>query len=107
MNETEDILVGIAEAHAAADAGLEVRRGAGEVERNHALILVPDVNHAVNLVVGRFNIENTEELVPRSAELRHACGNLLRGVVLVHHGKSLGLVYLHRKVQVLLPRTRR
>ena len=92
MHETEDVLVGIAEAHAAADAGFEVRRGARQVEGNHALILVPDIDHAVNLVVGRLNIQDSEKLVPGGAKLCHACGNLLRSVVFLHHGKRLGLV---------------
>ena len=51
MYEAEEILVGIAEAHATADTALEVGSGTGHVEGYHTLVLVPDVDHTVNLVV--------------------------------------------------------
>ena len=92
VHEAENILVGISKSHAAADSRLEVGSGTGKVERNHALILVPDVNHAVDLVVGGGNIQNAEEFVPCGAKLCHACRNLGGGVVFVNHGKGFHLV---------------
>ena len=47
MNETYEVLVGIAEAHASTDAALEETCRTRHAEGNHALILVPDVHHAV------------------------------------------------------------
>ena len=92
VNEAEHVLVGVAEAHAASDAALEVGSGAGEVERNHALVLVPDVDHAVYLVVRRVNVEDTEELVPCLSQLCKACSDLLGSVVLLDHCVALYLV---------------
>ena len=46
MNETEQILAGITESHAAAGTGFIIGSGTGHVEGNHTLILVPDVDHA-------------------------------------------------------------
>ena len=47
MNETYEVLVGIAEAHASTDAALEETCRTRHTEGDHALILVPDVHHAV------------------------------------------------------------
>ena len=47
MNETYEVLVGIAEAHASTDAALEETSRTRHAEGDHALILVPDVHHAV------------------------------------------------------------
>ena len=47
MNEAYEVLVGIAKAHASADAALEKACRTRHAEGNHALILVPDVHHAV------------------------------------------------------------
>ncbi len=52
VNETEQILAGITESHTSADSGFIVGRGPGHVEGHHTLVLVPDVDHAVDLVVG-------------------------------------------------------
>ena len=55
MYETENVLVGISEAHTTADTGFEIGSGTGKVEGNHTLILVPDVYHTVNLVFRSVN----------------------------------------------------
>ena len=47
MHKAEQILTGIAEAHAAARAALIIAGGAAHVEGDHTLVLVPDIDHAV------------------------------------------------------------
>ena len=47
MHKANEVLVGVAEAHATTDAALEETCRARHAESNHALILVPDVHHAV------------------------------------------------------------
>jgi len=64
MNETEQILTGIAESHAASDAGLKIGSGTAHVEGNHTLILVPYVHHAVELLLGGRDGEVGEQFVP-------------------------------------------
>ena len=64
MNETEQILTGITESHAASDAGFIIGSGTAHVEGNHTLILVPDVYHAVKLLLGGRNGEVGEQFVP-------------------------------------------
>ena len=54
MHKAKKILTGIPEAHAASDAGLVVGSGAGHVECDHALVLIPDIDHTVNFIVGRL-----------------------------------------------------
>src|SRR5690606_12201425 len=51
MHEAEQILVGVAEAHASTNAALKERSGARHVEGDHALVLIPDVHHAIEFVV--------------------------------------------------------
>ena len=54
MDETEQVLTGITEAHAAADSGFIIGSGTGHVEGNHALVLVPDIDHAVEFLVRSY-----------------------------------------------------
>ena len=47
MDKAQKILTGITEAHAAADAGLIIGGGTAHVKGDHALVLIPDIRHAV------------------------------------------------------------
>ena len=51
MHEADEVLVRIAEAHTTADTALEEGSRTGHVECNHALVLVPDVDHTVELLL--------------------------------------------------------
>ena len=92
MNETEEILVTVAEAHASADTAFKIRSGAGHIKGNHALILVPDVYHAVYLFVGRINVILTEKAVPVHLEFSEKLIRLFGGVALFDHLMSALLV---------------
>ena len=92
VDEAEDILVGITEAHASADTALEVGCGTGEIKGNHALILVPDIDHTVDLVIRGVDIEDAEELIPCRTQLSQTGSNLFRGIVLLDHLISLFLI---------------
>ena len=69
MNEAEDILVGVTEAHS-----------------------TTDVYHSVDLVVRSIDIENRKETVPCFTELCKTCCYLFRSIVLLDHCISLFLV---------------
>ena len=69
VDEAEQILVGVAEPHPAADPRLEVRRRPGHVERDHALVRVPDVDHPVGVLVGRGHLEDAERPFPVRAQI--------------------------------------
>ena len=56
VHKAQEVLRGIAEAHAPADARLKVGGGARHVEGDHALVLVPDVDHPVQLFVGALDL---------------------------------------------------
>ena len=64
LDKSEQVLVRVAEAQAAADARFVERRRARHVERGHALVGVPDVDHAVGVDVGRLHLINAEQAVP-------------------------------------------
>ena len=70
VDKAEEILTAVPESHAAADARLEIRCGPRHVERDHALILVPDVDHAVDFVVLCLDMEGVKEMGPVRTQLR-------------------------------------
>ena len=80
MHEAHQVLVGIAETHASANATLEERCRAREVEGDHALVLVPDVHHAVQLVVARLHLVDVQQGIPVLAELGESLVHLRGGV---------------------------
>ena len=47
MKEAKQILAGIPKSHAPADTGFIVGSRTGHVEGHHALVLMPDIDHAV------------------------------------------------------------
>ena len=64
MHEAHEVLVGVAETHSTTDAALEERGGTGHVEGNHALILVPDVHHAIQLFFVGLHDVDVQQAVP-------------------------------------------
>ena len=69
VHEAQQVLVRVAKPHAAADARLEIRGAARHVEGDHALVRVPDVDHAVELLVARFERVFREHPGPMLREL--------------------------------------
>ena len=92
VNKAHKVLITIAEAHATAYTTLEERSRTREVEGNHALILVPDVHHAVELIVTRAYIIYIKQSIPISIELSKCLVYLGSGVELCNECVSLILV---------------
>ena len=81
MNKAKQILTGITEAHAAADAGFVVAGRPGHVERDHALILVPDVHHTVDLFIAGLDMVPFQQVLPVCLQLRKCFIRAFRGLV--------------------------
>ena len=64
VDEAEQVLVRVAEAHPAPDPGLEHRGRARQVERHHALVRVPGVDHAVDVLVAGRHLEGRRAARP-------------------------------------------
>ena len=64
MHKAEQILTGIAEAHAAAGAALIIAGRAAHVEGDHALVLVPGIDHAVELFIAALDRVGGQQVVP-------------------------------------------
>ena len=64
VNETEKILTGISESHSTADARFIIRSRTAHIKCYHTLILVPDVNHTVNSVIGWMNSVFGKKIIP-------------------------------------------
>ena len=64
MDKAQDILTGVAESHAPSGSGFVVGGRAGEVEGDHTLILVPDIDHAVYMRIAAFYLITGKEIVP-------------------------------------------
>ena len=99
-----EILVAVAEAHAPADAALKIAGTAAEEEGDHALVLVPDVDRAVQFRDCRSHGEAAEESVPESPELRKSSIHLQRTGKGLHHRPCRCLVDNGRRHELSLRR---
>ncbi len=92
VNKAQQILIGITEAHSSADTALEVGSGARHIERYHALILIPDVDHTVDLLVGRVDRILREQLIPVVLKALEQLVRFFGSIAEVDHLKRLILV---------------
>ena len=92
VHEAHEVLVGVPESHSAAYPALEERCAAGHVESDHALVLVPYVDHPVQPGVTAAEAEAAEQVVPVSSERRECRVHLLRRIEKVHQGVRSCLV---------------
>ena len=92
MYEAQQVLTGIAEAHPAAHAAFIIAGRAAHVEGDHALVLVPDVDHAVQLLITAADMICAEQRFPVS--FQHIQRLIERFIVGIagHHGLGLRLV---------------
>ena len=70
MHKAHKVLIGVPEAHSAADSALEERGRTGHVEGDHALVLVPDVDHPVHR---DYDIPNLAKLSPQRLRTELVC----------------------------------
>ena len=80
MDKPQQVLVGIAESHASADSCFKVRGRTGQIVGNHALILVPDVDHSVQLGTCGVHLVDVQEVVPIVLQVCELTLNLCRRV---------------------------
>ena len=104
MDDAGEVLVGIAEAHAPADAALEITGAPAEEEGDHALVLVPDVHGPVQFRHVGFHGETPQEVVPVGFQGSEGRIDLLPGREGFHHRPCLGLVDHGRGDELLLRR---
>ena len=84
MDEAQQVLAGVPEAHAPARAAFEVGSGAAHVEGDHALVLVPGVNHPVQRFLRGADLEIGEQSLPIAAQGLEGGFTLLPGPVAFH-----------------------
>ncbi len=70
QDESQQILVGVAETHAAPDAAFERRSRAGNVESRHHLINIPDIDHAIGVLIRALHLETLQQAVPIDFQFR-------------------------------------
>ena len=93
MHEAHKVLIGVPEAHSAADSALEERGRTGHVEGDHALVLVPDVDHPVHLFLRTLHRIYIQQGIPICLELSKCRIHLGRGVERRYEFACLCLVY--------------
>ena len=104
MHEAHKVLIGVPEAHSAADSALEERCRTGHVEGDHALVLVPDVDHPVHLLLRTLHGIYVQQGVPICLKLGKCGIHLGCGVEGRYEFAGLCLVYDRRTAA--MPQTR-
>ena len=92
MHKAEQILTGIAEAHAAAGAALIIAGRAAHIEGDHALVLVPDIDHAIELFVTALDRVCGQQVVPVVVQLGQSNIHLGIGGIAGSHLFGAGLI---------------
>ena len=92
VDEAQQILTGIPEPHAAADAALVIAGTAAHVEGDHALILVPKAHHPVQLFLAGGQLPAREQLLPVVGQCPAGGIHLCVGGIAGHHGFGPGFV---------------
>ena len=64
VDKTKEVLAGIAESHSPSQSALIIAGAAAHAEGDHALVLVPDIDHAVEFVVTAVNLEVRQKGIP-------------------------------------------
>ena len=92
VHKAQQVLAAVPEAHAAANAALVIAGAAAHVERDHALVLVPDADHPVQLLLAGVQLPAGEQSGPIIGQ--HPAGLIHLGIggVAGHHGPGAGLV---------------
>ncbi len=73
LDESEEVLARVPEPDPATDPRFEERRRARDVERDHALVRVPDVDHPVDVLVARPRLVRPDEVGPARAQRLERC----------------------------------
>ena len=84
VHEAQQVLAGVPEAHAPARAAFKVGGGAAHVEGDHALVLVPGVDHEVHVFIRGANLKIGEQARPIPAQLQEGGLALFLCPVAVH-----------------------
>ena len=102
VHEAQQILGGIAEAHAAANATLKHGGGTAHIEGHHALVGIPDVDHAAQLLIVSGEGVGGEQVIPVGLQRIEGSLDLLVGSQAVDQGLGRSLVDHARRDELLL-----
>ena len=92
VHKAQKILTAVPEAHAASGAAFKVAGRAAHVKGDHALILVPEVHHAVQLFLAGLQMVGGQQRIPVLRQCGAGGVHLCIGGVACHHGVGAGFV---------------
>ena len=93
MHEAQQVLAGIPKAHAPAGAAFIIAGAAAHIERHHALVLVPDIDHTVQLFVAGAQRKARQQPIPVRGQRGQRGVNLrVRGIAGQH---GAGAAFFH------------
>ena len=104
MHKAQQILTAVAEAHATAHAALVIAGAPAHIEGDHALVLVPDVHHAVQLFLSGVQLIGREQVFPVGGQRSAGRIDLRVGGIALHHGVGAGFVDDARRDEFFLLR---
>ena len=92
VDKAQKVLTAVPETHSAAHSAFEVGSASAHVEGHHTLVLVPDVDHAVQLLVIAFYLDLAQKTVPVFFKFFLCFFDLLVCVVAFYHFLGSGAV---------------
>ena len=92
VHEAQQILTGIPEPHASSHPAFKVAGGTAHIKGDHALVLVPDIDHPVQLFVAAGYPEAGEQFLPPGCKVTEGPVKGLVVRIPCHHGFRPSLV---------------
>ena len=86
VDEAKQILTGVSKSHPPSNSGLVIRGASGHIKGDHALILIPDIDHPVHFGMRAGDAEAGEKVFPVFFQLRKGLHDRCAVVVLADHG---------------------
>ena len=86
MNESHQILVRIPESHTSSYSTLKEGSRTAHAEGNHTLILIPDIHHSVQALVGALYLVFAQQFVPQRIQFRKS------GIYRLYRHKTLDYI---------------
>ncbi len=92
MDEPQQILIRVAETHAAPDTAFKIRSRTTHIEGDHGLIGVPNIDHAIRMRIGRVDLQSIQQSIPVDPQRLKRPFDFIRIQIFFQDGKHAAFV---------------